>query len=122
MKSRLEKYLERQKGFSEEANEFRKMRISLVKNNTSNDKLVEKIEKNHNLDKSIIKAVNDLNHTLKKKYGGKYKFDFTNEEETMKKFDDLNIKGPAYYSLKQKLFEVIDKFEEMKNELERVKK
>lgn len=97
------------------------MEISLVRNNTDNDKLIEKIEREHNFDKSIIDEVNELNSLLKRKYNGKYRFDFIFDERKSKDVDELKIKSPAYYLLKQKLFEIRDKFEEMKNELEKSK-
>lgn len=97
------------------------MEISLVRNTTDNDKLIEKIEREHNFDKSIVDEVNELNSLLKRRYNGKYRFDFIFDERKSKDVDDLKIKSPAYYSLKQKLFEVRDKFEEMKNELEKSK-
>lgn len=120
-KGRFQKYLERQKGFSEETNRFRSMEISLVRDTTNNEKLIEKIEKEHNFDKSIVEEVNELNSLLKKKYNGKYRFDFIFDERKSKDVDDLKIKSPAFYSLKQKLFEVKDKFEKMKNELEKTR-
>ena len=120
-KGRFQKYLERQNGFSEETNKFRNMEISLVRDTTDNNKIIEKIEKDHNFDKSIVKVVNELNSLLKKKYSGKYKFDFIIGDSKSKNIDDLKIKGPPYYSLKQKLYEVKDKFEKMKNELEKSK-
>lgn len=115
-KGRLEKYLKRQEGFDDKINKFRMMQINLVKNDQSEDHIIEEIENEYKLDESVINVIKDLNFLLKKRYSGKYRFGFTSE--SFKDIDSLRIDRKNYYNLKQKLFEVRDKFEQIKNDLE----
>lgn len=121
-KGRLEKYLELQEGFSEEINKFRRLKINLVKNNKNNKNLVKNIENLYKIDESIIDVINDLNKMLKKKYSGTYIFDFVDSIdnkakikrlEELKKFDKN-----FHYSIKYKLYDLVDKLEQMKNSIE----
>ena len=121
-KGRFQRYIEKQNGFTEETNKVREMSIRLVKTRTDNANLIKKIEEEYKIKESIVDTINELNTLLKRKYNGRYLFDFIIDDEVSKEIDDLPINGKSYYSLKTKLFEVRDRFEAIKNDIEVMKK
>lgn len=109
---RLKDYL------SEDIKEFRRLRIGLVKNDTSKMDIISKISEEYALKQDLIDNINFLNNELSKHYKGKFKFDFCLNEDVS--IDCLRIKRESVKDIfKEHYIKVNDVFAKAKKELER---
>lgn len=100
-------------------NTFRDLKIGIVDNNHKYNKLVSKIQEDYKMEHDITKLLKLLNKDLSYRFRSKYKFDFCLENIT--DMNDIKIKknNKIKRVLKEKLFEINDKFSKSKLELER---
>jgi predicted HicB family RNase H-like nuclease len=103
---------------SEDIEEFRKLRIGLVREDTDKKGVVSKITKEFELKKDIVENIDKLNCELKKTYTGKFKFDFCIQEDI--KAEALRLKREQ---VRDTLIEFViranDSLAKAKTELER---
>jgi len=80
---RLFDYLKKQ-GLDDDSNEFRMLKLKLVKDRTRHEETIKKVSKKHDLDSDSILGLREiLNKDLKRKgYRGVKSFDFVLDEGT----------------------------------------
>jgi len=102
-----------------DVNTFRDLKIGIVDNNHKYDNLVSKIQENYQMEHDISKLLKLLNKDLSYRFRSKFKFDFCLESTL--DLDNIKIKKNKKLKkiLKEKLFEINDKFSKSKLDLER---
>ncbi len=113
---KLLKYLS-QTSDSEETTKFRGLDCKLVKEETGNKELVEKVVQQYELGNEILELYELLNKDLRKHYKGKMRFDFTSGEG--KPVDVLKIKSGRRDFIKKRVFEFEDVLAKTQRKLEK---
>jgi len=103
---------------TEDIEEFRRLRIGLVREETSKKEIVSKVAEQHKLNEDCIKNIKFLNEELGKYYKGKFKFDFCIQEDIS--VECLKMRRESIKDMfKEHYIKVNDTFAKAKKELER---
>jgi hypothetical protein len=103
---------------TEDIEEFRRLRIGLVREGTDKKEVVSKVTEEYALKKDIVDTISVLNGELSKYYKGKFKFDFCIQEDISVEY--LKIRREQVKdTFKEFVIKANDTLAKAKKELER---
>jgi len=103
---------------NDDIKKFRELKIGLVKNSADTE-VVRRIKDDFNLGVDLLELKEELNSTLKKRYTGKFKFDFCLIDDI--NIDRLKVKNKDDFidRMKEKVFKVSDSLAKSQTKVER---
>lgn len=103
---------------NDDIDKFRKLKVGLVRTPAGNE-VLRRVKEEFDLGIDLIELKNDLNSTLKKRYTGKFKFDFCLVDDI--NIDRLKVKNREEFidRMKEKVFKVSDSLAKSQTKVER---